>query len=217
MDIHYKICLFSLLFISCCFPSYAQKTFTEGTIVYKVKLRTPDNNEFGGTYTFTIKGNQVKKEVKLNNGYEDIVLLNCATNKVYSLQNLNNRKYAIELSMDEMVRNQQKFEGYIIKDEQTNSKSIAGFAAYKGNINYREGSAADIYYTKDWRPAQAITFERFPNAKFLPVSFSYKDKDGMIMDFEIEIVVPGPIDNAVFRIPADYKMVSYTEYQQLSR
>ncbi len=198
--------------------SFAQKPFSEGIIIYKVKLESPDNtNEVSGTYTFVIKGNEVKKEIKLNNGYQDVVLLNGGNHKVYSLQNLNNRKYAIELNMNEMTKKQEKFAGYTIKNEQINSKNIAGYAVCKGNINYKDGSGADIYYTKEWRPVQTITFERFPDAKFLPMSFSYKEDNGMVMQFDIEKIEPGPVENAVFRIPPDYKMVSYSEYKQLSK
>src|ERR1700744_2066145 len=91
-----------LLLLFAGFYGRAQKPFTEGTVVYKVTLEAADNKTFSGTYTFFIKGNQIRKEIKLNNGYQDVVLLNCGTNKVYSLQNKNGKKYAIELSMQEL-------------------------------------------------------------------------------------------------------------------
>jgi hypothetical protein len=198
--------------------SYAQKPFTEGTIIYKVKLKSADNTEISGVYTFIIKGNEIRKEIKLNNGYQDIVLLNCGNSKVYSLQNLNNKKCAIELNMAEMTKQQEKFIGFTVKNEHNDdNKNIAGYAVFKGKINYKDGSGSDIYYTKEWRPVQPITFERFPDAKFLPISFSYKDESGMVMEFEIEKIEPHPVENAVFRIPPDYKMISYAEYKQLSK
>jgi hypothetical protein len=206
------LCLFLVTGIVC----RAQKPFMEGTIIYKVTLASADNKIFSGTYTFFIKGNQVRKEIKLNNGYQDIVLLNSGTNKVYSLQNRNGKKYAIELSMPQLLKSQEKFNGFTVKDETNESKKIAGYSVYKANINYTDGTAHEVYYTKEWDPSQKVTFERFPNAKFLPMYFSYTDDQGMVMTFEAEKIEPEPIENAIFRIPADYKMISYGEYKQLS-
>ena len=213
---NYKLNILFFLFLTAVIPAPAQKPFNEGTIVYKVSLSSADNKSFYGTYTFFIKANQVKKEIKLNNGYQDVVLLNCGTNKIYSLQNRNGKKYAIELNMPEMLKKQEKFNGFTVSNEINENKKIAGYPVYKANINYSDGTASPVYYTKEWNPAQTATFERFPNAKFFPLLFSYTNDDGMIMIFEAEKMEPGPIENAVFRIPPDYKMISYTEYKQLS-
>src|SRR6185437_5507349 len=108
-----------------------QKPFTEGTIVYLVKLRSADKKEFSGIYTFVIKGGEIRKELRLNNGYQDVVLLNCTNGKVYSLQSRNGKKYAIQLNMNDLVKKQEKFAGYTVKSEQPNNNKIAGYAAYK--------------------------------------------------------------------------------------
>ncbi|MCW3120578.1 MAG: hypothetical protein JWQ38_70 [Flavipsychrobacter sp.] len=213
----YKVFAFLLLLIAAGIPSRAQKPFAEGTIVYNVAIRSADHKEVTGVYTFLIKGAEIRKELKLSNGYEDVVILNCLTGKVYSLQARGNKKYAIQLNMDEMQKKQEKFSGYAIKNETMNNRLIAGYASYKGNINYKDGTNEAIVYTKDWSPSQAITFERFPDAKFLPTNFSYKDENNMVMQFDIDKIEQGPIESAMFRIPADYHMISYAEYKQLSR
>jgi hypothetical protein len=211
-----KFYILILFFASAGIHSRAQKPFTEGTVVFKVTLESADHKIFKGTYTFIIKGNHVRKEIKLNNGFQDVVLLDCGTNKVYSLQNRNGKKYAIELSMPEMLKTQDKFRGFTIKNETNNNKKLAGHTVYKGNISYGNGAAPEIYYTKDWYPVQPITFEQFPDAKFFPMYFSYTDEQGVAMEFEIEKIEPGPVENAVFRIPADYKTISYKEYKEFS-
>lgn len=194
----------------------AQKPFTEGTVVYNVTLSSQANQTFSGTYTFFIKGNLIRKEIKLNNGYQDIVLLNCGNNKVYSLQNKNGKKYAIELSMQELQKRQARFDGFKLANETTDAKKIAGYAIYKANVKYADGSSPEVYYTKEWQPTETITFERFPNARFLPVRFSYTDEHGMTMTFEAQKIDLEPVENSRFRIPADYKMISYKEYKELS-
>jgi len=194
-----------------------QKPFTEGTITYKIKLQTPDQKVFAGTYTFTIKDVQIRKELKLDNGYSDIQLLNCSAASVYSLQNRDGKKFAIQLSMSDMQRNQQQYTGFSTNNEQPDKTNIAGYAVQKANVSYKNGGNADVYYTREWKPTQTITFERFPDAKFLPLNFSYKDDKGMSMQFVAEQVAAGPVESAMFRIPGDYKMISNEEYKKLCK
>ena len=76
--------LFIFLLLLTSVGAGAQKPFMEGVIVYNVTLESAEHKELKGVYVFTIKGGEIKKELKLNNGYEDVVLLNCTTGKVYS-------------------------------------------------------------------------------------------------------------------------------------
>ena len=209
------ISFFFLFFLS--INSWAQKPFTEGIIAYNVKLRSVENKEYKGVYTFTIKGSRIKKELKLNNGFNDIVIMDCGASTVYSLQNRAGRKYAIQLSMDDMLKMQQPFSGFNVANEENGGKNIAGYAVLKGKINYKNGTNTEIYYSKEWYPSQAVTFERFPDAKFMPMQYAYTDEQGTTMEFEISTIELSPVENAVFRIPTDYKMISYEEYKQLSK
>jgi hypothetical protein len=211
-----KITGFLLLFILVCLHAAAQKAFTEGTIVYNVKLESPEHTTFTGVYTFIFKGSDIRKELKLSVGYEDIVLLNDANNKVYSLQNKNGKKYAIELNMPEILSKLEKFKGFVVTSEENNGTKMGGYPAIKAKVTYKDGSVADVFYTKDWY-ASPITFERFPAARFLPLSFVYKDENGSSMQFDIASVSAGPIATSIFRIPPDYKMISLAEYKQLSK
>jgi len=195
----------------------AQKPFTEGTISYNIKLTSADHTEYNGVYTFTFKGPHIKKELKLDNGFSDVVIMDCGVNTVYSLQNRSGKKYAIQLSMNDVFKRQAPFSTFTLNTEENSSKSIAGYPAYKCKVSYKNGTTSDIYYSKDWYPAQAITFERFPGAKFLPMQYSYTDENGTTMEFEVSSIELSPVENAVFRIPPDYKMISYEDYKQLTR
>jgi hypothetical protein len=210
-----SFCIFLMLLAT--FRVQAQKIFTEGVMVYKVTLEAADHKVYTGTYIFTCKGSKIKKELRLNNGYQDVVVLDCEHNKAYSLQKWNGKKYAIELSLDEIRRRQEPFDGYIVKNEESNTGKIAGYAVYRGYVNYHDGSNGEVLYTREWQPMQAVTFERFPNAHFLPLHFSYKDEHGATMTFDAEKVESEPVENAVFRIPPDYKTISNAEYRQMSR
>ena len=212
-----KSLLFLLLILIAGFHAGAQKPFMEGTIIYNVKLESAEHKELKGVYTFLIKGGEIRKELRLNNGYDDIVLVNCNTSTVHSLQSKYGKKYAIELKMADLTKLQEKFIGFTLNDEPSDNKMVAGLQATKGTVVYKDGSKVEILYSKEWSPAQGITYERFPSPKFLPLSFSYKDENGMVLHFEAEKIESGPVENAVFRIPGDYKMISYKEYKELSQ
>lgn len=209
---HIILLVLSLLLAG--FPASAQRTFTEGEIVYRVQLTAPDNTTVSGQYIFTIKDAEIKKELRLDNGYIDITLLNCANNTVYSLQNRNGTKYAIELSMAELLQKQQRYKGFRLSGEAPANQKMAGYNAYRAQIIYPDGSATEIQYTKEWRPAQTVTFNRFPDAQFFPLSFYYNEPTGN-MRFNAQKMEACPVDAAVFRIPKDYKMISYDVYKQL--
>jgi major membrane immunogen (membrane-anchored lipoprotein) len=198
------------------YTAAAQKPFTEGTIIYKVRLESPDHQVYQGSYTYTIKGNELKKELRLTNGFEDIILINGGSNTTYSLHTINGVKYAIQLSMEDITRRQQKYKGFYTVGEEAGNM-VAGLKSYKTKVSYKDGSGGDLYYSKDWYATLPGTFERFPDAKFIPVSYSYADDKGITMSFDADVIEARPVESSLFRIPAGYKMISYKEYQQMSR
>lgn len=206
---------FLLLFLLPALALRAQKVLTEGFINYKIKLESPDSRTFTGTYTFTFKGTQLRKDLQLSNGYRHVIILNSTTNIIYSLQNRNGKKYAVELAMDDVMKKQEKYTRFSVTDEQLRSDSVAGCVAYKGIIRYKDGSSADLCYTKEWYPPISVTYNRYPDAQFMPLVFSYKDEDGVVMHFEADKIESGPVENANFRIPSDYTIISNAQYKQM--
>ncbi len=199
------------------FCAHAQKPFVEGAIAYKVKLEATDNKVYEGVYNFTFKGGRIRKELKLNNGYQDVLVINCTNNSAYSLQTRNGKKFAIQLNMAEIATRQKKFAGYTFNENRNIGKIIAGITVFKGEIVYPDGNRSVVYYTPDWYPDKSITFERFPDVRFMPLSFDYKDENGFIMHMEAEHVSVSPVENSVFNIPDDYRIISHQEYKQLSK
>ena len=197
--------------------SIAQQPFSEGIIEYTVLLTAPDNNKISGTYTMSFKGAEIKKVMKMDNGYEDITLFDCKNGTIYSLLSRNGNKYAIQLSMEEFVTKQEKYTGYRITNEKKQNKLIDSLVEYQGTVKYKNNAKVTILYTKDWKPAEPITYTRFPNATFLPLRFQYDEDNGMGMVFEATKVSATPLSTSIFKIPADYKMISYEEYKQLSK
>ncbi|MES2703403.1 MAG: hypothetical protein V4649_12230 [Bacteroidota bacterium] len=195
----------------------AQKPFTEGVITYNIKLRSADNQLLTGTYTFTIKADQLRKDLALSNGYRELILINGTDNTYYSLNNVNGTMYAIQHKMADVFKRQEKFKAFAISGEASGS-DLNELKTYKAKVKYKTGAEGDVSYTKDWYPCQAFTYERFPDARFLPLSYWYKNEEnGMVMYLDVDKVEAKPVESAIFRIPADYKMITYEESQQLRK
>ncbi len=199
------------------FSARGQQPFVEGTIAYKVKLTTSDNRFFDGEFTYTIKAGRIKKELKLNNGYQYVLLVNSATKTAYSLQTKNGKNFAIQLTIAEIEENQKRYTGFTLKEDRNNGKVIAGYTVFKGDVAYTDGTHCEIYSTPQWYPDKSITYDRFPGASFLPLSYTYKDESGSSMQFEAKSVSISPVENSIFKLPADYKIISNNEYKQLRK
>jgi len=196
------------------FTATAQKPFTEGVIVYNVELVSPDNMSVKGVYTFSIKDAMIKKELVLENGYVDVTLLDSDDQTIYSLQNRGGKKYAIQLNMDETIKKQQHYKGFRIVDEVNSGKKLSGLDVFNARIVYPDGVRSDVSYTKEWRPAYAVTFNRFPDALFFPLNFYYNEAAGT-MNFVATKMEACPVASSIFRIPAEYKIITYDVYLQL--
>ena len=197
-----------------------QKQLVEGVIIYNVTIKSSgpavNTAEYNGTYTITVKGKQMRKEMKMSNGYDDVVVYDNNTNTVFSLKIVSGKKYAIQLDNDDYMNKIKKFEGYTLNEENEETKKIAGFNAHKATVKYSDGTSTDIYYTPEWTPANKWMIEHFPQIKYLPLSFAYNENE-MVMHFKADKIEIIPVESSLFRIPADYKVISYYEYRQMNK
>lgn len=194
----------------------AQKPFVEGTIQYSVKLSSAagDAGQRSGTYQITVKGKQVKKEFRLDD-LDNTILIN-GDETAYSLKASQGKKYAIQLDARELMNRSAKYADFKVNDETANGQ-VAGLSTQKAKIAYKDGSTADILYSKDWKPNDSYLFEHFPAINGLPLDFTYKTESGALIHFHAEKVEMSPVENDAFRLPRDYRIISNAEYQQLSK
>lgn len=198
--------------------SNGQKVFNEGVIEYDLTVEPSGDQEgvvqYTGTYIITVKGNMVRRELRLSNGFGDITIQNENDKSIHSLRSTGNRNYAIQLDYNNVVYLKRHYEGYELKKE-SGKDEIAGYKVFNGVITYRDGSNTDISYTKELRPA-AFVFEKFPNIDVLPLAFVYKSEGGTQMLFKAKSVKIEPVESGLFRIPTGYKLISYEEYQKIN-
>lgn len=198
----------------------AQQNFVEGRIKYALSIGPVSDkagfSEHAGTYTIIIKGAQVRKELTMNTGYQNILLVNNTNGTAYSLVSNGNQRYAIQLTPHDLGERQKRYEGFTQKN-QSGSMTIAGWPASKATITYKDGSSSSLYYTTSWQVTDEGMYDRFPGIKNIPLSFEYRNEEGITMRFEAEKLEAVPIENALFRVPADYKIITNAEYKQQKR
>lgn len=199
-------------------PATGQQLFQEGVIVYSVRVGPLEANggylEHAGTYTITLKDAYVRKELRMNSGYQNIMLFNHNTGSIYSLRPANGQYFAIQLRKSDVEDKMKPFQGFSERSE-PGKMTIAGQACRKMLIQYKDGSSSILYYATNWKTSDSTLFERFPGFSNIPMSFEYRNEEGITMHFAAEKLEVKPIESAVFRVPPDYKIISNAEYKAL--
>lgn len=211
------ISFLSVAMLAMCFSGRAQKLLTEGSIRYSVSIGPVAGGttftEHAGTYTITIKGRLLRKELSMNTGYHAVIITNGNTGAAYSLQASGGQNYAIQLRHEDIAEKQKPYEGFAIGEAQ-GSSTIAGWPCQKASVRYKDGSTSVLYYTSAWNTEDSTVFDRFPGLKGIPLSFEYRNEEGITMHFSAEALETSPVESALFRVPPDYRIISNAEYRK---
>jgi hypothetical protein len=205
------VLLMCLIFVSLK-NSVAQKIFSEGYIKYDVFKNgsvTPD-----GIYVITVKSGFIKQEWAMENGFNNITIYNQKTGVTLSLNMKEGVKYALEISPDELSQKNKRFQQAIL-NAQGDGKKIAGYATKNFKVNYSSGESVDIYATTDLVPQNTSFNTMFPGLQGIALEYVTKGSKEMIFKFVAKNVEITPIDNSIFSIPSDYKIVSKSELEKL--
>lgn len=200
-------------------PACAQQTLSEGTIVYAVSVGPVAGGgytEHAGTYTLIVKGASLRKELNMNSGYRNVIIQNNNTGAIYSLQPAAGQNYAIQLKLQDIKERQKPYEGFVQKEEE-GTMVIAGQPCQRTTVTYKDGNTSSLYYTTSWLSPDASLFDRFPGIKYIPLTFEYRNEEGITMHFAAERIESRPIESAAFRVPPDYKIITNAEYKALRR
>jgi len=192
----------------------AQSQFIEGYVLYKVSIIRPsDSAVYEGTYKIIAKGRQLRKELKIGNNYDDVMIYNYNNNTVYSLHTASDKRFAVQLDLAELNKKLEKYSNYKIQLGEKTGK-IAGYDASKAKVQY-EHDTVEVSFANDVLLDNNKFFDRFPGFKNLLLSFDYLSGDGTRMHFEADEIHETPVENANFRVPQDLKIISYKEYKML--
>ena len=206
------------------FPSFAlaQVLFSEGVMEYNIQIKSvKDSVDKQGTYLIQLKDGNVRKELKLNDGYSNVSVTNFNSNRHIFLQKINHQPYAVEMTEKEYRKQTTKYQGATYKKEGTwlteNVERPQQLTGQKWMIKYKDGKDFIVYASEKYTLQYPEIFERSPQLKGIPVFFQITMENGYTMSFRLEKCVPDPVSNAVFRIPEGYRIISKQEYDKLAK
>jgi hypothetical protein len=216
-----------LIFFLAAFPfiADAQQKFTEGIITYNItitgKVPTPANEPAltetkSGTMTISIKGDNIREDIKLEDGYTHAQISNYATGKEIILQAINTIPYAIEINLKDQRKNNAVYYGAIQQAGQ-GKKNIAGLDALESNWKYKNGTALNLYYINAYELSHPEIFDQFPELKGIPAMYDVPMSNGFTTHFELKSIQAEPVSNGAFRVPEGYRIISRKEYDKLLR
>lgn len=205
--------------------SYGQQNFTEGMISYAVRIEPAPGTDpkaeqvITGEFTITVKGNQYIRELQLSSGFRNRIIFNTDNNTAYSLRQVQNKKFAIQLNAAELLKKQQTCEQSRITAINCSEpgRVVAGYKVNCMQVACKDKMPMTLYYTKEWQLTSAYLFPDFPSFYNLPLAYDINNEDGSILHFELTKIEARPVDNGTFRVPADHRIISTEEYRQMGR
>lgn len=219
-----KIIFFSGLAVSC-YAGNAQEKFSEGIISYKItitgKVPTPANEPAltqtkSGVMNISIKGDNVREDIILEDGYNYAQISNYATEKEIILQTINTVRYAIEITLKDQRKKNEMYYGAELSPGK-GQQVIAGRTAIESSLKYKSGSTLNFYYINSYELNHPEVFDQFPELNGIPAIYDIPMSNGFITHFELVKIDMIPVANAVFRIPEGYRIISRKEYDKLMR
>lgn len=196
----------------------AQKQLIEGVIVYTISSRASETEQSKTTGTFTIsfKDGMIRKDIRMNNGYSNSIIINSRNSSVHSLRTLGSDRFAVQMDYTEYLQRQERYKGFSLGSNPADEK-FAGYTAKNATLTYKDGTATTIMYTPDFQLEEARLFERFPGITHLPLAFDFQKEEGPALHLSLEKVEAKPVETSLFTIPAEYKIISSKELKELNK
>lgn len=188
----------------------AQRLFSEGVITYNVYTDGNTKNSIG-QYIVFVKGNYIKRYLKLKNGYENNTIYNGKEGTSATLKVVQGTPYALMLSEGEVSQANKRFIGAKY-DFQKNKENIAGYNSVRGTVTYRDGKTAAIAITYDLRSEDPHIVTMFPGLNGIPLDYEM-DNGKSSMRFIADKVEIRNVGSEEFVIPKNYKIVTKKELE----
>jgi len=205
--------IFSVFFITA--NSSAQKTLSEGTLVYNMSVETgsaePKMADMldGATTTIYIKGNESRVELVSGLGRE-ATIYDAGSGSGVILKDYSGQKLMITMTAKDWEANNSKYEG--IEFENTGETTvISGFTCKKAIAKLKNGTSFTVFYTTD---VQVPNKSYDPQFKSLPgLAVQYEMQAGkMKFKFTLSKISFDAVPATKFEIPkSGYRIMSYQE------
>jgi GLPGLI family protein len=204
----------SALFFSCS-PNANPKFISEGIIEYKASPVDPDNAMAAlapSKMTMKFKENFMEAEMTAGMGlFATSFISDPAKKQFIQLVKLINQKFALVIGGDSVKKEVDADPKPII--EMTNDKKlIAGYNCTRAKITYADKSLAgfDVWYTKELNIQNPNWSTPFHDIDGVLLEYQLK-RYGLELRFTCTSVSKASIDESLFQLPSDYKIITSKE------
>lgn len=197
------------------FVSIAQKTISEGTLVYNISIQTSGKEPTiadmldGATTTIYIKGGQSRSELVSGLG-SDITIYDSRNGSGVILKDYSGQKLMITLTQNDWDSKNNKYQD--ITYEITNETlEIAGYNCKKAIAKLKDGSAFVVYYTPELNIADKDYEYRFKTLQGLAMQYEWQSGNRKFK-YTLSKINFDNVPASKFEIPkSGYRVMTYAE------
>jgi GLPGLI family protein len=198
---------------------YAQKTISEGALVYNLTIRLAGADTSAAsilgkaTITEYIKGGLSRTDMSSSLGTE-ATIHDTKTGSAVILKEYSGQKLMITLTKENWEARNKKFEGIVFKYDNADSKTINGYACKKATAQLSDGTNIIVYYTTDVSVLNKEYNSMFDNLGGTPVQYDVTDGK-FKYNYNLSKIDLSPITSAKFDFPkSGYREMTYEESEQ---
>jgi hypothetical protein len=210
-----RILLPAIIMLLCSALCYAQKTISEGAIVYDLTIRLAGTDSFAtkATVTAYIKGGLSRTDMSSSLGTE-ATIHDAKTGNAVILKEYSGQKLMITLTKENWEAMNKKVYGVVFKYDSTADMIIKGYACKKASAQLSDGINITVYYTTNINVLNKEYNSMFMNLEGTPVQYDVTDGNYKY-SYILSKLDLSPITSAKFDFPkSGYREMTYEEREQ---
>lgn len=207
---------FTTILISAFLFSSAQKTISEGTLIYDINIQplkkdAAASSFSGAAETIYLKGGLSRRDMVSNLGNEKTIH-DSKTGNAVILKEYSGQKLMITLTKQNWDARNNRNDGVVFSPT-TETKDILGYQCVKATATLKDGSAMVVYYTKDLNVINKEYSVLFKNLDGLPMQYEFETKK-LKFTYTITKIDLNSLQVAKFEFPkSGYRVMTYEENQ----
>ncbi len=195
--------------------SNAQKTISEGTIIYDIFIQPKNGGAkvnsglAGAKSTVYLKGTLSRIDMTSSLGTETTIY-NAKMGNAVILKEYSGQKLMITLTKENWLASNKKFDG-IIYQNTAETKVIEGFDCKRAVAKLNDGSTISVYYTSALAPINKEYNQAFKNLPGFPLEYEF-ETEKLIIKYQFSSIDFGPLTSTKFDFPkSGYRVMTYDE------
>jgi GLPGLI family protein len=210
-------CLVMAILATAITSTQAQKTISEGKVVYQITYPDMEMDRDMAAMMPTesvirFKGPMSRVDMSMGMGISSATIMNNKSGEVVSMTDMMGNKTAIRVSAEENRKLSKESEPSV--EFTADKKDIAGYPCKKALLkNDKGGEPMEIYYT-DKIAARYSNTNEWSKINGFPLEYTMR-QNGITMKMTATEVSPEKINDELFKIPDDYKMMTMEEMMKM--